>query len=229
MKKTRNLAIGISFFFLILFVLLSYKDAFSVRTLVPNVEPYPDSLYYSIPAWNFVSGKGFNMNVYGMKGVSIVPPLYSFYLIPFFAIVRDIRVYYFANMILSIGSYLIFSFIVYKQFVSSNRKLVILGTLQFLYTTSFYIYTMPSLLMAENPSLFLILLSMVLFTLPRNKPTIIFFVIVSFAQMLIKFSNIPLTLCLLFLYAIHLYKQRLYRSAIVTFIISFICCGAGLF
>lgn len=121
--KTSNLFFGLSVLFLCLvYFLLAFKNPFKTNSLVSNLEPYPDTLYYSVPAWNLVNGRGFKMSAYGHEIKKITPPIYSLYLIPFFALFGDIRSYYFANLLLSFVSILVFGCRKMKKSMPSVRK-----------------------------------------------------------------------------------------------------------
>ncbi|MEI7962138.1 MAG: hypothetical protein WCI04_07420, partial [archaeon] len=88
----------------VIFVVLAWKFPFKTTSLVSNLEPGPDTFYYSVPAWNFVHGQGFKMEAYGVSKPLGVKPLYGIFLIPFFAIANDVRVYVYANLMLGLIS-----------------------------------------------------------------------------------------------------------------------------
>lgn len=189
-------------FFLILglYILLAFKEPFSTRTLIPNLEPYPDSLYYSVPAWNFIHGKGFNMSYLSYFVKQIFPPLYSLLLIPIFAIFRDVRSFYFTNLLLMIGSIFFLVLIIKKLFGNRVFDFFIIIFLLFLFISNFYIYTLPSYLLAENATVFLVAFCFYLLSTRVTKIKSVVSGGVGILFWLIKFSNFPLGLSFYFLY-----------------------------
>lgn len=184
-----------------IFGLLAGKNPFGIRSLVANLEPFPDTLYYSAPAWNFVKGNGFNMSVFGWQTKLIIPPLYSFFLIPFFGLFNDVRSFYLANILLLTATIILYLFWLKKIF--KNDWLVI-GLIGFLLVTNFYFYNLPSLLLAENMSLFFMVLALYLLT--TKEIYLSSFLGVGF--WLIKFSNLPLGLVFYFLKSWQSPKRR---------------------
>ncbi|MCB9812859.1 MAG: hypothetical protein H6772_00490 [Pseudomonadales bacterium] len=178
----------------IVYFALSFKDPFSVRSLIPNLEPFPDTLFYSIPAINFIKGNEFKMMTYGHEIKSMVPPLYSIFLIPFYFIKNDFRMFYFANQ--ALGFFSLFLFIKIISTFSKkriNKSLYILSG-GLIYATTFHIYNLPSLLMAENLTLTLVMLSFYLLATKNSKINSIFSGYVGLLLLLTKFSNLPLAL-----------------------------------
>lgn len=190
---------------------MAFKDPFSERSLVPNLEPYPDSLYYSIPAWNWVNGNGFKMAYKGSKINYIVPPLYGLFLSPLFLLTKDFRFFYITNIVLILAS--VWFFIKTMEIIFDKEKFknwyVLLGG--FLLVTNFYLYNLPTYLMAENLTLFLMILG--LYCLVKlSKLTLIGLYGVSIGLFLTKFSNIPLSVIygLFFLYRLVKTKNNKY-------------------
>lgn len=194
--KKKLLSLGLAI--VLLFALLIYKDPFSQRTLIPNFEPYPDTFFYINPAMSLSRGDGFNIIREGMIVKPNVPPLYSIILTPVFFIKQDPRMSYYTNVILAFVSLLLFWAILQKLFVN---KLVIL-LLLVLYITNYFIYWVPTLIMAENLTL-TIYLAIILLLL--SKTTVINSVVISFLAVAVyatKYASIPVTLSVLLLYFI---------------------------
>lgn len=176
----------------LLFALLIFKDPFSLRTLIPNFEPYPDTFNYINPALNFVKGKAFNMSREGRLSKVInlkVPPLYSLGLVPVFLIKPDPRMSYYANVILALTSLLIFWAILRKIFVSR----IIIYSLLILYVTNYYIYWVPSIIMAENLTLTLYLAALFFLLSKISKVNLIVTSSLAVGLYATKYSNIPIT------------------------------------
>ncbi len=175
-----------------IFVLLSFKKVYTSDTLIPNLEPYPDTLYYSIPAWNFVHGNGFVMKTQDTVIKQQTPPLFGLYLIPFFAFFKDIRSFYFANIFLSILTIILFVNIIDKIFSGKTLyKGILTLFLGFFLVTNFYFYSMPQLLMAEPFTLFLVTLGIYLYvSKPSNFKTFLSSQL-GFLLILVKLSNVP--------------------------------------
>ena len=191
------------------FIFLSFKKVDSSDTLIPNLEPYPDSLYYSVPAWNFVHGDGFVMKTQNTIIKQQTPPLYGIYLIPFFALFNNVRSFYYANMILLIGVIILFTLIIDKIF-SGNRiyKGILTLFLGFFLVTNFYFYTIPQLLMAEPITIFLVTLGIYLYV---SEAGILYTLIagqIGFLLILVKLSNIPYTAVLSILFLIKFLSKR---------------------
>jgi hypothetical protein len=89
----------------LVFGLLAYKNPFLTNNLISNLEPYPDTLYYSNSAWNLVKNHGFVMETNGIKIQQIVPPLYGTLLTFFLIIFGDVRSYYFLNMLFGLQQF----------------------------------------------------------------------------------------------------------------------------
>jgi hypothetical protein len=109
-------------FLIFVAISLAWKEPFKLTNSIANLDPNPDTLYYSVPAWNLIHGWGFRMMAYGKEIMQGVPPLYGIYLVPFFAIFNDVRSYYYANLILLAGSIFVFLLIVEKVFQKSGSK-----------------------------------------------------------------------------------------------------------
>lgn len=210
------------FYFCVLFcvfiyLILAFKNPFSANSLVSNLEPYPDTLFYSVPAWNFINGSGFKMSVFGVEIKSIVPPAYGIFLMPFFKIFGDVRSFYFANIILGLISIWFFCLIVKKIF--KNNLYLVLG-LGFLLVTNFYFYTVPSLMMAENISIavVLVIFYFLISKLSIKNATIFGFLTISLG--LIKFSNVILLPIFLSFYGIKILADKnKFKDKIVYFLI----------
>ncbi len=177
---------------IVIYLLLAFKNPYSARTLIPNLEPYPDTLYYSNPAWNFVHNRGFVMQSFDYQNKIITPPLYSIYLIPFFALFQDVRSFYFANLLLIVGSLILFTHIGYKVFSNKLFDTLIVAFIGFLFVTNFYIYSLPPLLMAENITLLLSMFALYLLLSATSAIRSVFAGILGVALIMIKFSNAPL-------------------------------------
>ncbi len=175
-----------------LFVLLSFKKIYTSDTLVPNLEPYPDSLYYSVPAWNLVQGNGFVMKTQGVTIKQQTPPLLGIYLIPFFYLFKDVRSFYFGNMLLSILTIYLFVEIIDKIFAGESfYKNILSGFLGFFLITNFYFYSMPQLLMAEPITIFIVTLGIFLYVSKPNNFKSFLSGQLGFLLILIKLSNVP--------------------------------------
>ncbi len=180
----------------ILFALLLFKDPFSQRTLIPNFEPYPDTFYYISPALNLINGQGFNIGREGRVFKANVPPLYSFSLIPAYIFNNDPRMAYYSNVVLALVSLLFFWLILRKI----TTKKIILYSLLILYTTNYFIYWVPTIIMSENLMLVLFLAS---FYFLLSKTTIVNSFIVAFLSMGIyatKFSSFPVAASIILIF-----------------------------
>ncbi len=155
---------------LVIFLLLLAKNPFSQRTLIPNFEPYPDTIHYVNAAQSLVRGHGLAIWREGRSLQTSVPPLYSLFLTPLFFIHNDPRVFFFTNIILALFSFLFFYLIIKK--ITKNQ--IIQSIALFLYTTNYFFYWYPSLAMAENLTLFLFMTGTLLLVRPVTKNTVLF-------------------------------------------------------
>ncbi len=207
-----------------IFFFLIFKDPFSQRTLIPNFEPYPDTFFYINPALNFVKGEGFNMNREGRAVKLRVPPLYSFSLIPVFVINPDPRMSYYTNVFLAFISLFLFFRILKKIF--PNR--IILYSLLILYITNYYIYWIPSLIMAENLTLTLYLTAIYLLLSNVSGLNSIITAVLAVGIYATKYANVPITITLSFLYVLKiLYTRSVFKQKInplIFFLLFLILC-----
>lgn len=180
----------------LLFALLIYKDPFSQRTLVSNFEPYPDTFYYINSALNFVKGEGFA--VIGENGsIKVrIPPLYSISLVPIFFIKQDPRMAYYINFILAFTSMFFFLMILRKIFIN---KLIIFSLL-ILYITNYFIYWMPSLIMAENLTLTLYIATIYFLLSKITKLNMFIVALLAVGSYAAKYANIPITVTIILLF-----------------------------
>lgn len=198
---------------LIVFALLLYKDPFSQRTLIPNFEPFPDSFHYIIPTRNLLEGKGFIMARNDKVLASQVAPLYSFYLIPFYFLNNDPRLFYFANILLSLFSFTVFYLILRKVIKIPGVILVCL----LLFSTNYYLYWYPTLAMAENLIIFFSLCAAYFIILPVNFTNIFLASLVALSFYLTKYASAPLTVIYLVLYFIKVYRYSKSKKYILVY------------
>lgn len=214
-----------SIFFLNLgiFLLFLLRNPFSSRTLIPNLEPFPDSIHYINPALSFLKGYGFNLERQGRIISPAVPPLYSMVLVPLFILYRNPRVFYLTNVVLSFLSLFLF-FLIAKKL---TKNLWIIGFCLFLFVTNYFFYWYPTLAMAENLILFLFLYGVYLLVSSISvKNTICAgFIAVSFYAT--KYASAPLTGAFFLMYFIKILfesknnKDRCRRQ--LYFLTSFFC------
>ncbi|MBI2018953.1 hypothetical protein HYS96_04620 [Candidatus Daviesbacteria bacterium] len=189
---------------IILFALLIYKDPFSQRTLIPNFEPYPDTFNYITPALNLIRGKGLNMNREGREYKPNVPPLYSLSLIPAFIIKQDPRMSYYTNVVLAFIA-LVFFWAILKK-ISDNK--LIIYTILILYITNYFIYWVPSIILAENLILTLSLVAIYFLLLEVSLINSTVISVVAVGLYATKFSIIPISVLLTFLYLIRIWINK---------------------
>lgn len=189
MIKKDRIVIILNIGVILLFALLLYKDPFSERTLIPNFEPYPDTFSYINPSLNLAKGNGFNMGREGRTLTPNTPALYSFVLLPAFIFKADPRVAYYANVFLAFVSFYLFWLIIRKLIL--NRLLILFVLI--LYITNYFIYWIPSLIMAENLTLTLYLAA-IYFLLSKTTKFNVFLVALSaVGSYATKYASIPLT------------------------------------
>lgn len=186
---------------LILFALLLFKDPFSVRTLIPNFEPYPDAIHYVNSARSFLKREGLNIVREGRVITPSVPPLYSLSLLPAFIINNDPRVFYFTNVVLALASFVIFYLILIRLVGSSLIK----GFILLLYATNYFFYWFPTLAMAENLTLFFFLSALLVLISKISLLNVVLAGVLSVSFYVTKYASAPLTAVFSFMYFIKLF------------------------
>ncbi|HAU99209.1 MAG TPA: hypothetical protein DCW55_03185 [Candidatus Pacebacteria bacterium] len=202
--------------FLSLFLLLSlllFRNPFSVRTLIPNFEPYPDSLHYITSARCFLAGQGFSLCREGRQLETSVPPLYAMSLIPFFLIRNDPRMFYFANVLFTLISVGLF-FVILRRL--KIHRIIQFATV-FFYVTHQYVYWFPTLAMAENLLIPTMLLVVYLFLAPLSKKNAIFSAFAMIALYEIKYVTFPLVGLFGALYGLRILLEQKGRDRIKIF------------
>lgn len=189
---------------LIIFTLLLARDPFSTRTLIPNLEPYPDTFHYIVPARNFAIGEGYSLSRgYGEIQIN-VPPLYSLTLIPLYLINSDPRMFYAANVVFALAS-LYLLFLILKKVVK-NRWVI--GLTMFIYATSYYFYWYPQWAMAENLLIPLFLAGVYLLLNKVTNRNILFAALLTISFYATKYSAAPLALVYTFIYSIKILVEE---------------------
>lgn len=190
MLTSKNLAWFLFILNCSLFLLLLFKNPFSQRNLIPNLEPYPDSIHYISPALSFINGKGFYIEREGRTFKPTVPFLYSLTLVPMFLINNDARFFYITNILLALCGLILFYFTLRR--ITGNK--FIPSLMLFIYLTNYFIYWYPNLPMAENLTLTLFLVGLFLLTSKMSVRNSILtgILVVSFYGA--KYANITLSL-----------------------------------
>lgn len=178
-------------FFVCLFVFLALlaRNPFSPRTLIPNLEPYPDTIHYLSPVKSLVEGNGFSLYREGRSLKTWVPPLYSAVMVPIFLLHNDVRMFYFANVLLSLTSFLFF-YLVLRKFTDNT---LITGTVLFLYATNYFNYWYPTLAMGENLVITLFLAALWLLVRKHTPLGMLLFDLLGIAVYATKSANLPIT------------------------------------
>lgn len=189
---------------LVVFSLLLIRNPFSERSLIPNLEPFPDSFHYILPARCFITMNQWNLCRPATPGRSSdVAPLYSATLIPLYLLSIDPRMFFLTNVVLAIGSFLLLHLIFQKLKVHSLTQFSVL----LLAATSYHLYWYPTLPMAENLIIFLFLLSVwLLFSSSLKYRTFGIFVALGFYAT--KYAFAPLTMTFLGLHLFNFWQQR---------------------
>lgn len=202
----------------LLFALLIYKDPFSQRTLIPNFEPYPDTFNYIDSALNLVKGMGFTIGREGRIQSINVPPLYSISLVPFFVIKKDPRMAYYTNATLALISLYLFLLIL-KKILKRELDIFILLTL---YTTNYFIYWSPSIIMAENLTLTLSLAAVYILLLKTSLINSVILSSIAVGIYATKFATLPISIFIVIIYVTKIYMERVSAKQRLKLIIFFI-------
>lgn len=179
------------------------KSPYSLRNLISNMEPYPDTFHYIIPARSLASGGPFAIARESRTLKPTVPPLYSLFLLPAYFINHDPRTFYFVNIILSCISLWLLSLILKK--ITENKW--IYGLILFLFATNYYMYWYPQWAMAENLILPIFLLGIYLLMTPISKPSFLVASAVPFLTFFTKYAYLPFAAIYFFLYFVKVLKE----------------------
>jgi len=192
---------------MLVYLALAYKNPFKENNLISNLEPYPDTLLYSFPAWNWVRGNGWSLGV-DEKIVKIsVPNTYGFLLVPLMWVFKDIRSFYFTNLLFGIGT-LIFFMLALKNFLGKEKWLLI-GFLGFLLATNFYFFNQPQLVMAENVNYLLVAVFIYLISLKFKWIYILPMFLLTLLTYILKVSNLVLAGGFLVSFFIKIFWEKL--------------------
>ena len=110
-----------------------------------NLEPYPDGLFYTVPAWNFVHGEGFSMQFKESVINTTVQPLYSLLMIPLYALFPTSVVFYALNVLLGFIT-LCFMYLFIQENTRSKWAVYLVAVFAILPA----IVWLPAVPMAEN-------------------------------------------------------------------------------
>lgn len=186
------------------FLILLAKNPFSTRTLIPNLDPFPDTLHYLAPIDSLLRGQGFRFSRDEIIGeLASVPPLYSFVLTPFVAIGADVRMFYFGNVLISLLSFWIFYLVV--RIIAENKYVI--GASLFLYSTNYYLYWYPQWAMAENLINLLYIFSCYLILTNVNKKKTLAAAANTIAIVATKYAYFPVSLAFAALYFLRIRKN----------------------
>jgi len=199
-------------FLLLSYFALAYKNPFKQNNLISNLEPFPDTFYYSVPSWNWLHGDGFKMAYEGMEINKDVPPLYGIYLLPFFKIFNDVRSYYFANLLLCFGSFFLFIRLVVKFFEKSKIKWWIGGLTGLILVTNFYFYNLPTLMMAENLQIVLILATINVLFEKFTVKSFVLSLVLGLLMFFSKMSNLPVIACLIMWNFVKIIQTKFWKT-----------------
>jgi hypothetical protein len=208
-----------------LFSLLLARNPYSERTLIPNLEPYPDSIHYIKPALSFLRGEGLVINREGRHLLPTVPALYSIVLIPLFAVNSDVRTFYVLNVFMAFVSLILFYLITKKTF---PEKKFLQFFLLFLYVTNYVLYWFPELAMAESLLLPLTLGGVYALLFSPNKKTALIIPALAISFYATKFSALPLSAAVIVLFIAQIvlvakdreYKKRIFGWFLLSFTIA---------
>lgn len=201
-KKFTFKSIYFFWFFSLLFLLLNARNPFSTRTLIPNLEPFPDAIYYTNSAFNLLRGVGFQIGREGRFFTPVVPPLYSVSLVPSFAIFPDVRMFYFSNVVLGIIGFWFF-YLIANHLFKKNR--LILFFVLMLYVTHFAFFWFPQWAMAENLLIPIFLLGVWLLIKPFQPRDLAYMTLATVALYATKYAAVSFMVMMMFLYTLKLF------------------------
>ena len=210
--------------FLLLCLLLA-RNPFNQRTLIPNIEPYPDTIFYIAPARSLAQGDPFKLIREGRETNPGVPPLYSLSLVPFYLINHDARMFYFANVLMSLTSLYLFFRILKK--ITDDKWIVLF--LLFLFVTNFFIYWYPQWAMSENLLLPLFLGGTLLLISKLSYKNILLAAFISVSFYATKYACAPMMLIYSFGYLIKIVFEAKSKHSLVLRKVFFYLLFLGIF
>ena len=195
---------GLALIAILLFGLLVAKNPFSSRNLIANFEPFPDSFYYVTTPKCWLSGQGWRLCREGRAGIqSATPPLYSIVLLPGFVLYRDARMFYFTNVLLALLGLGVFYLLVSKLFKQTYIQFFCLVA----YVTSYHLYWLPTLAMAENLLQTIFLLSLWLLLQKYSKKILFAQVAIALSFVATKYAAAPLAMMSLLIIAVKFLRK----------------------
>jgi len=194
----------------VVFAALLFRNPYNTRTLIPNFEPFPDTFHYVTVARCFISQGTWGLCREGIQDALVgaqpsVPQAYSLSLLPVFVFNFDPRSFYFTNVFLSFISlgliYLILGKVTKSQLIQTFI-LLLLGT-------SYHIYWLPTLAMAENLLVPLYVLSMYLLLIKKSRKQLFGLGAVAAAIFFTKYAYMPLSASILLFGVVLILKEHL--------------------
>jgi hypothetical protein len=208
---------------LVIFAVMLARNPYSLRTLIANLEPYPDSIHYLNPAMSLVRGDGLFITREDRKLLPVVPPIYSLTMVPIYLLSSDVRSFYFINVALAFTS-LFFFYLILQRVFKGHRWLIF--SLLFLYVTNHLVSWFPTLAMAENALLPIILASVYLLLLPPSRKTVMILPALAVACYATKYASLPVAMCIPLLLALRIFRMK-NRQNKIQVALSFVAASAG--
>lgn len=212
LNKLVKMKIIIFIFLSIVYLVLAWRNPYENNSYISDITPGPDTFYYSIPSWNWVHGQGFKLSVYGKEIKQLAFPLYGVFLAPFFKIFNDIRSYYWTNLLLGLGSIWFFILLVDRFYKDSKIKYWIIFLTGLVFVTNYYFYSLPSLLMSENPLILVTLMTAFILLDKFSWKNLLLSVIAAIFLGLTKASAIPIIITLAFLTFLKTLKTDFWKN-----------------
>lgn len=134
------------------FVVITFRWPSSDHHFSLNLEPYPDGLFYVVPAWNAAHGREMRFSFQELSPIKpSVLPLYSLFLAIGYVIISHPAAFYLVNVLMGIVSLLCLLWTLRSLKVPILSQ--VLGTL--VYLSHGLVYWLPTVPMAENLGLML--------------------------------------------------------------------------
>lgn len=191
-----------------LLILLLFKNPFSGRNSVSNLDPFPDALMYITASKNLVNEGNLKIIYKSIQLDSTIPPLYSISIAPFYYIFRDPRSFYFANVLFTLISAIFFYKITFKLFKNN-----LIRTALFLaFVSNFIIFGYSSFAMAENLLICLFIISIYLLTEPITTKRSLFLGLLTTAFFATKYIAWTLSFSLGLTFVVLLFTQKMKKA-----------------
>lgn len=194
--KSQRLAL-ISVLLCIFYLAITLPAFWQSSHLLYNLEPYPDGLLYALSARNFILEGDLALNYQDSHTDFWVAPLYSYVLAIGYLLSQTPQIFYLVNILLGLLSLVALFILTWKTTHSSIAVFIT----SVIYLAHSYILWLPTIPMAENLSLLLLISSLAFLLIPEKQSwkSFSFLMLSAIGLVLTKYATAVLALALIVL------------------------------